>query len=96
MTRADMQIRPIRTARDHERAVARITELMSARPGTPEGDELDALATLVNTYEAKHHAMDAPKKDRSGRLAVVQETASDFHKAGLIDAQTMREFDKLV
>jgi HTH-type transcriptional regulator/antitoxin HigA len=55
-----MQIRPIRSERDHERAVARIGELMSARPGTPEGDELDVLATLVDAYEAKHHAIDAP------------------------------------
>ena len=55
-----MQIRPIRSERDHERAVARISELMSARPGTPEGDELDVLATLVDAYEAKHHAIDAP------------------------------------
>lgn len=60
MTKAGMQIHPIRSERDHERAVARISELMSARPGTPEGDELDVLATLVDAYEAKHHAMDAP------------------------------------
>jgi len=33
---------------------------MSAAPGTPEGDELDVLATLVDAFEAKHHAMDAP------------------------------------
>jgi HTH-type transcriptional regulator/antitoxin HigA len=33
---------------------------MSARPGTPEGDELDVLATLVDAYEAKHQAIDAP------------------------------------
>jgi HTH-type transcriptional regulator/antitoxin HigA len=55
-----MQIRPIRTERDHERAVTRIAELMSARPGTAGGDELDVLATLVDAYEAKHHAIDAP------------------------------------
>jgi len=33
---------------------------MSAAPGTPEGDELDVLATLVDAFEAKHHAMEAP------------------------------------
>jgi HTH-type transcriptional regulator/antitoxin HigA len=60
MTSAGIQIHPIRTESDHERAVARISELISAAPGTPEGDELDVLATLVNAYEAKHHAMDAP------------------------------------
>jgi hypothetical protein len=33
---------------------------MSATPGTPEWDELDVLATLVDAYEAKHHPIDAP------------------------------------
>ncbi|HEX6494003.1 MAG TPA: hypothetical protein VF018_00875 [Acidobacteriaceae bacterium] len=60
MARAGRQIHSIRTECDHERAVARIGKLMSARPGTPEGDELDVLATLVDAYEAKHHVIDAP------------------------------------
>ncbi len=60
MTRAGIQIHPIRTESDHERAVARISELMGAAPGTPEGDELDVLATLVDAFEAKHDAMEAP------------------------------------
>jgi HTH-type transcriptional regulator / antitoxin HigA len=55
-----MQILPIRSESDHERTVARISELMSARPGTPEGDELDVLATLVDAYEARHHAIAVP------------------------------------
>jgi HTH-type transcriptional regulator / antitoxin HigA len=60
MTRTGIQIRPIRTKQDHEAAVARIEELISARPGSVEGDELDVLATLVDAYEAKHHVIDAP------------------------------------
>jgi HTH-type transcriptional regulator/antitoxin HigA len=60
MTKAGMQIHPIRSERDHKRAIARISDLMSARPGTSEGDELDVLATLVDAYEAKHHVIDAP------------------------------------
>jgi HTH-type transcriptional regulator/antitoxin HigA len=51
-----MQIHPIKTEQDHRAAVARIEELMSAAPDSPEGDELDVLATLVDAY----HAMDAP------------------------------------
>lgn len=60
MTKTGMQIRPVRTEQDHKAAVARIEKLMSAAPDTPEGDELDVLATLVSAYEAKHHAIDAP------------------------------------
>jgi HTH-type transcriptional regulator/antitoxin HigA len=54
-----MDIRPIKTKRDYERALRRIEALMSADPGTDEGDELDALATLVEVYEQKHFPVDA-------------------------------------
>lgn len=60
MKKTGMQIRPIRTKEDHRAAVARIEELMGAAPESAEGDELDVLATLVDAYEAKHHAMDTP------------------------------------
>jgi HTH-type transcriptional regulator/antitoxin HigA len=55
-----MRIHPIRTEADHDSAVARIAELIGAKPSTAEGEELDILATLVDAYEAKHHAIDAP------------------------------------
>lgn len=55
-----MQIHPIKNEKDYERAVARISQLMSAAPGTCEGEELDVLATLVDAYETKHYLMDAP------------------------------------
>ncbi len=48
-----MTIRPIRSDVDHESALIRIQALMSAKPGTDDGDELDVLATLVDAYEAK-------------------------------------------
>lgn len=60
MTKIGMQIRPIRTEQDHRIAVTRIEALMSAAPDTPEGDELEVLATLVDAYETKHDVMDAP------------------------------------
>jgi HTH-type transcriptional regulator/antitoxin HigA len=60
MTKTDTRIRPIKTKADHRAAVARIEALMSALPDTPEGDELEVLATLVDAYEAKHHGIDAP------------------------------------
>ncbi len=58
MTKTGMQIRPIRTEKDHDAALARIDELMGAKAGSPEGDELDVLVTLVCAYEEKHFPMD--------------------------------------
>jgi HTH-type transcriptional regulator / antitoxin HigA len=48
-----MDIRPIRTNADLAEALRRIEILWGAAPGTPEGDEFDILATLVDAYEAK-------------------------------------------
>ncbi len=55
-----MTIVLIKTARDYDRALGRIEQLMEAKPGTKAGDELDVLTTLVEAYEVKHHAMYPP------------------------------------
>lgn len=51
-----MKIQPIRTEQDYKATLKAIAVLMDHDPdaGTPEGDRLDILATLVQAYEAKH------------------------------------------
>ena len=46
-----MDIRPIRDDDDHAAALREIERLWGAAAGTPEGDALDVLATLVERYE---------------------------------------------
>jgi HTH-type transcriptional regulator / antitoxin HigA len=55
-----MNIHPIKTDRDYQRALARIEVLMDADVDTVGGEELDILATLVDAYEAKHFPIDPP------------------------------------
>jgi HTH-type transcriptional regulator/antitoxin HigA len=55
-----MEIKPIRTKTDHRNALKEIEKLMNAQAGTPEGERLDVLATLVEAYERKHFPMDLP------------------------------------
>lgn len=52
-----MNVFPIRTPEDYDKALIRIDALMDAEIGTPQGDELDILVTLVEAYEAKHYPM---------------------------------------
>jgi HTH-type transcriptional regulator/antitoxin HigA len=52
--------RLIKTEKDYDLALSRIDELMDAEQGTPEADELELLATLVEMYEEKHFPMDLP------------------------------------
>jgi len=55
-----MNIKPIRSEADHVAALDRIEALMDAQPGSPEGDELDILVTLVEAYEQRHYPLEAP------------------------------------
>lgn len=53
-------VKPIRSKRDHAAALAEVERLWGAKSGTPEGDHLDVLATLIDAYEAIHYPMDPP------------------------------------
>jgi HTH-type transcriptional regulator/antitoxin HigA len=53
-----MNIKPIKTPEDHRAALQEINGLMMAEMGSPEGDRLDVLTTLVEAYEAKHYPME--------------------------------------
>jgi HTH-type transcriptional regulator/antitoxin HigA len=55
-----MDIRPIRSRRDHAWALHEVERLWGAHVGTPEADKLDILVTLIEAYEAKHHPIDPP------------------------------------
>ena len=55
-----MDIKPIKTKADYRAVLKEIEVLMSAEAGTPEGERLDVLATLVEAYERKHFPMDLP------------------------------------
>lgn len=53
-------LKPIRTEADYEEALTEVERLWGAKIGTPEGDRLDILATLIDAYEATHYPLDPP------------------------------------
>ena len=53
-----MDIKPIKTDADHQFALLEIEALWGAPDGTPEGDRLDVLATLVEAYEEQRWPLD--------------------------------------
>lgn len=55
-----MHIKPIRDDDDYNEAIRRIEVLWQAADGSPQSDELDVLATLVDEYENKKFPIDDP------------------------------------
>jgi HTH-type transcriptional regulator/antitoxin HigA len=54
-----VNIRPIRTDQDHRAALVEIEACWGAPEGSEEGDRLDVLVALVESYEAKRWPIDS-------------------------------------
>jgi HTH-type transcriptional regulator/antitoxin HigA len=65
-------LKPLRSEIDYQAALAEIERLWGAKLGTPEGDRLDVLATLVDAYEAEHEPMDPPDPIEAIRFRMEQ------------------------
>ena len=46
-----MTIKPIKTKKDYQQALARLEIIFDAKKGSPKGDELEILGMLVDNYE---------------------------------------------
>ncbi|TVQ51367.1 MAG: helix-turn-helix domain-containing protein [Saprospirales bacterium] len=55
-----MEIKPIRTETDYQKALARLALIFDARRGTSEGDELEILSILIDNYESENFPIDMP------------------------------------
>jgi len=66
-------LKPIRSEADYEAALEEIERLWGAKVGTPEGDRLDVLATLVDAYETEHDPIDPPDPIAAIRFRMEQQ-----------------------
>lgn len=54
-----MEIKPIHNEDDYENALKDIEILWDSPIGSPEGDRMEVLVTLVEAYEAEHYPVPA-------------------------------------
>lgn len=55
-----MELRPIKSESDYQKALERLGRIFDAPIGTLESDEADILGLMVDDYEKKHYPIDAP------------------------------------
>jgi HTH-type transcriptional regulator/antitoxin HigA len=68
----DAELKPIHSEADHEAAMEEVARLWGAKSGTPEGDRLDVLATLIDAFEAHRYPMDPPDPIEAIRFRMEQ------------------------
>ena len=82
------ELKPIRTEADYENALAEVERLWGAKSGTPKGDRLDVLATLIDAYEAEHYPMDPPDPVEAIKFRMEQQGLSRKDLEPLIGTRT--------
>jgi HTH-type transcriptional regulator/antitoxin HigA len=55
-----MNIHPIKTEQDYDKALSVVGNLWGAREDTEDGEKLDILLILIENYESIHHPIDLP------------------------------------
>ena len=83
-----MEIRPIRNAKDHHRALHEIERLWGAGQGSRDGDRLEVLAALVDAYERMHFPIDPPNPIDAIRFRLEQEGLDQRALIGVIGSRT--------
>jgi HTH-type transcriptional regulator/antitoxin HigA len=81
-------LKPIKTRAAYEAAMAEIERLWGAKSGTPEGDRLDILATLVDAYEARHFPMDPPDPVEAIKFRMEQQGLTRRDLEGILGTRT--------
>jgi HTH-type transcriptional regulator / antitoxin HigA len=67
------EVKPIRSEADYQAALAEVSRLWGAKAGTPKGDRLDVVATLIDAYESAHEPIDAPDPIEAIRFRMEQQ-----------------------
>lgn len=81
-------LKPIRTEADYEAALVEVERLWGAKSGTPDGDRLDILATLIDVYEAAQYPMDPPDPVEAIKFRMEQQGLSRKDLEPLIGTRT--------
>jgi HTH-type transcriptional regulator/antitoxin HigA len=82
------ELKPIRTGADHDAALREVERLWGAKLGTPKGDRLDILITLIEAYEDEHYPMDPPDPIEAIKFRMEQQGLTRKDLEPLIGSRT--------
>lgn len=83
-----MKLKPIKSEKDYEEALARFEEIFDAKAGTPEGDEAEILALLIENYENTTHSIDPPDPVAAIQFRMEQLNLEQKDLAGILGSKS--------
>jgi HTH-type transcriptional regulator / antitoxin HigA len=78
-----MNIKLIRTEEEYQKALKRLEQLFDAKSGTKESDEADVLGLMIDEFEKKNYAIEAPDPIEAIKIRMEE---MDLKQTDLADA----------
>ena len=107
-----MEIKPIRTEKDYDKALERLELIFDAAPDSKEGDEAEILSLLIENFENKHHPIEAPdpieaikirmeemnlkQKDLIGVIGGKSRVSEILNKKKKLTVEMIRELERIL
>ena len=107
-----MDIRPIKTEKDYNKALERLEQIFDAPVNSKEGDEAEILSLLIDSYENKFYPIEAPdpieaikirmeemnikQKDLVGVIGGKSRVSEILNKKKRLTVEMIRKLEKLL
>jgi len=107
-----MEIKPIKTEKDYDKALERLELIFDAPSNSKEGDEAEILSLLIDNYENKHYPIESPdpieaikirmeemnlkQKDLVGVIGGKSRVSEILNKKKRLTVEMIRELERIL
>jgi len=83
-----MEIRPIKTKNDYNKALKRLEQIFDAPVNSKEGDEAEILSMLIDNYENKYYPIEAPDPIEAIKIRMEEMNIKQKDLVGIIGGKS--------
>ncbi|MGM0934194.1 MAG: helix-turn-helix domain-containing protein [Bacteroidota bacterium] len=83
-----MNIKPIKTEQDYEKALERLEIIFDSPANTKEGDEAEILSMLIDNFENEHYPIEAPDPIEAIKIRMEEMNLKQKDLVGIIGGKS--------
>ncbi len=83
-----MEIKPIKTEKDYDKALERLELIFDASPNSKDGDEAEILSLLIENHENKHYPIEFPDPIEAIKIRMEEMNLKQKDLVGIIGGKS--------
>ncbi|MHB0754614.1 helix-turn-helix domain-containing protein [Polaribacter sp. M15] len=83
-----MEIKPIKTEKDYNKALDRLELIFDASPNSKEGDEAEILSLLIENFENKYYPIESPDPIEAIKIRMEEMNLKQKDLVGIIGGKS--------